>query len=284
MLTVHMLGLMYFNACHGSDRRVMLPDGTEGVVTVLGDDGIPHPVPLPRHYASLFVQPRQLLADDWWPEDRFDRPIRVEFARDDVPVQETRHILEFRISRKAEIVVGGHRENEVDLGNLTRLPKLQDMDDQFEADVEYGETIAQMPLTGGRVNVYKFLSEGVVKWTVAELTGPVSITAFTDGGESRSIMLRDIRKPAGAEVVFINAPDLLGRGGGHGAHAQPPGEKEPQHYWLFGKINVSRKNDKFQDQECPYGVGDLVSNHDYLSALALLARQIPEPGCTPTCC
>lgn len=52
MLTIHMVGLMYFNACNDGDKRVYVPNGTQGMDKIR------------PHYASLWIEEDKVVNDD----------------------------------------------------------------------------------------------------------------------------------------------------------------------------------------------------------------------------
>jgi hypothetical protein len=259
MLTIDFVGLIYFNVCHGDEKQVLLPDGSQG------DFGIE------PHFASLFVEPAALERDDWWPDARKVRTVRVvNNAGDDVVTD----LIEFRIDHpRADVSFSLKAEPPVDITNLPAfLTSLQTLNPHFQPDLKHGETAAQAQITCGTLAVLAFQGSGVVQWTTGTQAGPFTITAAS-GRDRKTLTVKD-----GAEVVFANLPDLLGAPASD-AHPHP----HPPHALLYSKIDVDRSQKGLVDKAVPKGLDPLPVRHLYLRALDR-GLEVPGPKCTPQCC
>ena len=257
MYTVHFAGLVYFKVCSFKDKRALLPDGTES-------DGTIAP-----HYASLWVEPGQYESDDWWPTERFERTVKVV---DDLGDEQAVKVLEFRIPSHAEIRFSEDGEDSLDLTNVEQaLPKLHEIDPSFEVDPTFVETIAEVPIHGGQIEVFGFCSSAIVRWTIARHSGPIKITAGA-GDQQKSLTLKTIEEGLGTEIVFSNTADLIS--------SECCGKGD---FRLYGKLNKSRKADNLVFPGLPKGLVPLPTDHDYLRSLATVL-ELADPECTPTCC
>lgn len=280
-MSVHMMGLMYFNACGmgASGKKVLVPNGRRE------EDG------MPLHYASIFVEKARCEADDWWPEERKTRDVSILNLRGE-PV--TVPVIEFRIPERTELTFPDGQRDDLTLKNLEQgLPHLKSVDRNFVPDFNGGDWIAQVALRGGSLQAFT-LNGGipVVQWATQN-DGPLKIVARR-GDEEKSITVRPQPESAiGAEVVFSNTPDLLEaiegeRGPLHvrvkqPAHGQPGHSHElvrdePHHFALYGKI---RKPRLANGPALPDHRRSLPFGHALMKAVGDARIQ---NSCTPTCC
>src|SRR3954454_4068255 len=144
MYTVNFVGLNYFDACKVPHGKVLTPNGTPG--SGKDDDQIPEP------FASLFIDEDLCAADDWWPEHKKVRQVRLEIR---IGEFRTANVVEFRIPPKTDPYadpVDLHfqcRDEKLKPVNLaTGLPVLADMGFVL---ADRPNAIAKVPLPGGAV-------------------------------------------------------------------------------------------------------------------------------------
>jgi hypothetical protein len=321
MLTVDLVGIMYFDACSELAKRVLLPNGTQA------GDG------LPPHYASLWVEANRYESDDWWPDQKFVHAARV-VGPDDKPNKE--FVLEFRIPVTSSVLFPDEEDSAADNSALDgKLPKLQDMG--FELDTVAPDAIAHLPIRGGVLTPFKLGSSGVVRWQITKHPDRITITARPDqaGEKDRTITLRsfkgvmenptDALNDMGIEIVFANTPELIGADGvpataAHAAHLLgdqppanpvPPGEDAPadhhdhdqdhvhgdhnhdhppapepvhhSHFVLYGKLDKDRKTANLANPKLHVDADALDFDHVLLRCLAF-TEHTPDPECSGSCC
>lgn len=300
MYTVHFVGLNYFNACTPGGKEVLIPNGTSP-----SDD-------VPQHFASLFIEAEQLASDDWWPDYRLPRKISLEVKLGEI---RTVDVIEFRIPKKAEVTFQCNEKTltnrNLDLG----LPNLQGLG--FVLDAE-PDTIANVPLPGGVLEVFRFGASALVRWLITDHDDPITVTARA-GKEARSVTLLKSDEQLPAEVVFSNTVDLLtpagpqagngngdgmhgagmhavthaamdGSGNGNGGHsATEPGGMHGHgsagHFVLYAKLDKDRDESKFASPKLPDPMllTPLPFSHPYLAFLSSL-EEVPDAPCIPSCC
>ena len=194
MLRVHFVGIVYFNVCSLDQRLALFPNGTKP-----GDGR-------PVHHAGFFIEAERHDADDWWPDSKFVRVRRIE---DQPGVFRTASMVEFRIPEAAEITFHC-RDKKLDIRNLDEaLPKIHEIAPEFELDVDRGDTIARVPITGGTLEVFRFDPAGaVVSWSIADHPDPITVTANA-GGTVRSVTLKPAGAGAETQIVFSNTPEVI---------------------------------------------------------------------------
>jgi hypothetical protein len=175
MLNVYMTGVIYFNGCNETDKRVYAPDGTTYT---------------PRHYASLWIAQEDVEGDDWWPEDKIVRPVGGGLA------------FEYRIPSPVTLSFPGSGDASC-TGLDGGLSKLKKEDKGSEVDLEVSPnpaTIAQIPIHGGAIKPRLYKGIRLVGWVIDDAGTQI---AAESASESRTITVRN-----GAEVVFTNIPEL----------------------------------------------------------------------------
>lgn len=267
MYTVHMAGIIYFHGCTTADKRALVPDGT------VPEGG------LPPHFTSLFVDPGQLVSADWWKGERYEHKVPVV---DDTGQEVLVPVIEFRIPKPAEITFPDDLDDKAEFIDFEKkLPRLQTIDPAFVVDLDDVDTIAQVRIRGGKLDVYALGDAAVVRWVVSRHPDLFTIRARAvnqNNGdrEFKTITLRSTRSGLGTEIVFANTPDLIG---GH-AHAHMTGQP---HFPLFGKLDKQRDGSRLETPDPPKTLDALPTDHPYMRFL-IANEEIGEPGCTPSCC
>ncbi len=297
MYAVNFIGLNYFNACTVGQRDVLTPNGTPG--SGKDDDQVP------EHFASLFIDEDLCADDDWWPEQKHVRPVRLEIKLGEF---RTANVIEFRIPAKPDQYtepVDLHfpcRDRTLTNLNLDNgLPKLQTMG--FVLD-DRPDAIAKIPLPGGTLEVFRFGGATLVRWLISDHDDPITITAH-DGKKARRVMLKKSDGPLPAEIVFSNTVDLLAplvmptqsqnMGVASGGtmpvmHATSVAGSmhnhgSAGHFVLYAKLDKDRNEQKFESPKLPDPMklkGAPFSNA-YLAYLSSL-EETPDPPCSGGCC
>lgn len=261
MITVYMVGLIYHHGCTTDAKRALVPDGTAFE---------------PRHYASLFVEPDRVKSYDWWKGQKFSRELNFNDASQGT-------VVEFRIPTRAEITFpdddnDGAKFIELDKG----LPQLETADHpDFAIDLDYPETIAEVPIHGGTSQAFDFRRPdtvdpkvAVVQWTIANGSSDVTIQARSLHG-NQELTLTNCKSGSGLEIVFSNTADLIKDSCSRDA-------RKDSHYTLYDKLNKKRPKQNLKDPPPPH-LPCLHFHHSYLKYLQDQGR-FPDVGCTPTCC
>ena len=295
MYTVHFVGLNYFNACTVGPKEVLIPDGTKG------DDDVP------VHNASVFIEESDYASDNWWSQHRHRRKIQLEYKLGHF---RTVDVIEFRIPKtvKLDFQCSDRTVENVNLDD--GLPKLQDIGFKLAQDPEI---IANVPIPGGELEVFRFGSAALVRWLIRDHDNPVKITAH-DGDQPKSVTLK---KKSGtelpAEIVFSNTIDLLPLArtqGGNGQESDPhdavshdmsvhgaihdathgsthtgSGHGGAGHFVLYAKLDEQHDERKFENVNLPdfTRLTPLPFSHPYLSFLSAL-EEVPDAPCVPSCC
>jgi hypothetical protein len=311
MYTVSFVGLNYFNACKVGEKDALIPNGTPGSGR---DDN--H---LPPHFASFFIEEDHYDTDDWWPGQKYVRPIQLEIKLGEF---RTVNVIEFRIppklSPEAKPVELRFSCNEGTLKNLNLddgLPKLQPLG--FVLDKE-PDAIAKVPLPAGNLEVFRFGGSTLVRWLIEHHDDPITITASDD--RPRWVRLKKKSEgPLRAEIVFSNTIDLLqhannGNGqptvqnpgvSGGGMAGMPDGMVMSEmagaatngsthhhgsagHFVLFAKLDKDRSEKKLEAATAdtfpdPMKLRPAVFSHSYLAYLSAM-RETPEAQCSGSCC
>jgi hypothetical protein len=257
-----MCGLMYFNGCHTSQKEALVPDGTR---PLLGYPGIP------RHYASLWIESKDLAPeiDYWWPEEKHER--KLEFT-DKQGQPASALVTEFRIPTPAKVTFPDALDAPAHFHSFEKdLPRLQDLDDVFEVDLDNPEVIARVAIRGGNLEVYEFNEVAVVRWTIDPPNKPMMINA-----DQYSITL----KPQATEVVFSNTSWLLDR-------EKPIRDYDEayadNHFRLYARIEKRRDGSGLVIPASPKDLEELEYEHAYLQRISKVER-LNDSGCTGTCC
>jgi len=298
MYTVNFIGLNYFNACKVGERDVLVPNGTPG--SGKDDDQIP------EHFASLFIEEDLCAHDDWWPEHKQVRPVRLEIKLGEF---RTANVIEFRIPAKPDpdTEPAGVRFSCRDrtLTNLNLddgLPKLQTMG--FVLD-DRPDAIAKVPLPGGALEVFRFGGATLVRWVISDHDDPITITAH-DGKATRRVVLKESDGQVPAEIVFSNTVDLLAplmspggngqsrsmgvqSGGMAGMNTDAAGSMHNHgsagHFVLYAKLDKDRNEQKFESPKIPDAMKlkPALFSNAYLAYLSSL-DETPDPPCSGGCC
>jgi hypothetical protein len=272
MYTVHMAGIIYFHGCSADDKRALVPDGTS-------EKGM-------LHHASVWVEEADLDTDDWWKDQKHLREVSVKNRVGD---RVATKVFEFRIPKPAELTFSDQLEKKAEcIGFDDALPKLQVIDPHFVLDDHDVETIAQVPIRGGQLDVFAFGDASVVQWTVRKHPERITITAQAKDEKAKTITLKTTRGPLGTEVAFTNTPELIDENpnGDHdhehnGEHDS--GNNGMGHFGLYRKLEKHRDGSRLTLPEQKENLKPLLAHHDYIRFLDS-KNEIGEPGCTPTCC
>jgi hypothetical protein len=270
---------------------------------------------VPQHFASVFIEEEHYASDNWWPALRIHREIKLEVKLGEF---RTVNVIEFRIPAVQKIGEPAKVSFQCNAGdcenvNLDQgIPKLEDIKD-FVLD-KNPDTIANVALPGGALEVFRFSAAALVRWLVTDHAEPITISAYANG-ESKSITLNKSDEQLPTEIVFSNTIDLLsdpsaagngangGNGGtmggmpgmsaGHGmhaTHAMSGGHMHggtAGHFVLYAKLDKERKVAKFENPKLPdymrLHLKPLPFHHAYLSFLSSL-EETPDKPCVPTCC
>jgi hypothetical protein len=240
-MTVHLLGLMYFNLCKQKpcdpkSRQILLPDGSFGRGRI------------PSHYASIFVEESRLAQvipnDNAWPGPVLERLVTVH---DQSGKHVEKLLYEYRITRpNTFITFPDGNTGKIENVNLDRA--LIPFGDTFEPDLTGKGSIARLQLGGGRLCAFWFNGVSPVQWEMDSGDEALRITAeYRADGQVKKAVLVIKPQPnteTGAEIVVANAPDLLAEaalakvgpaltfgshGHGHNEHAH--------HFALYDQIN-----------------------------------------------
>lgn len=262
MLTIHMSGLMYFNGCHAKRKEALVPDGTRWLPS--------HP-DIPTHYASVWIESKDLKTSHWWPEQQCER--KIEFKDGSGQVTETVYVTEFHIPERATVTFPDRHDKPSYFDSFERdLPKLKQLNNSFEVDLKNPEVIARVSIRGGHLAVYEFKKVASVKWTIEHPSNPMAIKA-----NNYSITL----KPEAAEIVFSNNSNLL-------ADDYPPGHDclntpDPNnHFYLYSRLEKHRDGSGLVIPCYPTHLKPLAYKHAYFRKLA--SGRLSDSGCTGTCC
>jgi hypothetical protein len=302
MYTVNFVGLNYFSARSEGVEEALIPNGTPDT----SKDGDM----VPQHFASLFIEEEHYASDTWWPKHKIRRQIKLEVKLGEF---RTVDVIEFRIPERLEVnyparVMFPCNAKNLDNGNLHKtLPKLKDVKG-FVLDPK-PDTIANVPLPGGALEVFRFGAAALVRWLITEHDDPITISASANG-ETGSITLNQSDEQLPTEIVFSNTIDLLtpvslSGGNGHdgGDHvmggmpgmgtmpAMPAGHMHGHgtagHFVLYAKLDTQRDVDKFANPKLPdymrLALTPLPFHHAYLAFLSSL-EETPDKPCVPTCC
>jgi hypothetical protein len=261
MITVYMAGLIYHHGCTTDAKRALVPDGT---------------MFRPRHYASLFIEADRIKRYDWW---RGQKKVHdLTFVEHGQTIKE--RVIEFRIPTRSEITFPDDDNDPAKFLNLENgLPQIQseNKSSKFEIDLDYPETIAEVPIRGGELSAYKFHHTGeqgavaIVQWMIMNDANEIAINVRSLH-DNKTLILKSHK----LEIVFSNTSDLISSG--HRA------KDDVSHFMLYDKLNKNRPGGKLKDPG-PSTLEQLVPNHAYLKYLAQKEHPLlGGPGCTPTCC
>jgi hypothetical protein len=256
---------MYFNGCHSDEKEALLPNGTKPLKR--------HPN-IPPHYASIWVEPQDLDKDkvNWWPRQTIERTLEIK--DESGQVVETSYVSEFRIPEPATVTFPDKSDKPVHFHRFeTDLPRLQEIDDVFEVDLDTPDVIARVSIRGGKLRVYKFKRVASVKWTIEHTDEAMEIKA-----NQYSITL----KPHVNEIVFSNNSDLLSGDyqPGHDCSDEPDPDN---HFYLYSRIEKDRDGSGLVIPCYRDDLRPLVFQHAYLRKLASDPR-LNDSGCTGSCC
>ena len=277
MLRVHFVGIVYFNVCMREGQLALLPNGTKPA---------PH---MPAHYASLFVETDRHDSDNWWPDHKFDRTRELE---DQPGVFRTAKMLEFRLAEPAEITFDCGDKKFENVNLETALPKVSELAPGFELDLENADTIATVPIPGGKLEALSFdPAEAVVTWSISDHADPVTITARA-ARVTKRVTLKPIGNTIETEIVLANTPDLLTEepvetiDPGHEVEPEEHVGDDPFHHFsLYSKLDKKPDARRFAGIRFPAltGLATFAFDHPYFDFLR--ARpQVGLPGCLPACC
>jgi hypothetical protein len=237
-MTVHMLGIMYFDVCHTNSPTITLPDGTRG------DGG------LPPHFASLFVERGRYDWDDW-PWDVVVREVPLLTMRSETV---TIPVLEFRIPVFSQVDFPPDASGSVNIGDLPQgLQSLREADPNFNPDLSGKGAVAQVRIGSGQFHACQFNGATAVQWTIESGNQPLGISATSTDQhgitQTGNVFLKPQPSNAfGAEVVFANMPDFLTgivastKGHSHGASGH---DHAGHHFSLYGKIDKNHGSPQF---------------------------------------
>jgi hypothetical protein len=310
MYTVHFVGLNYFSARMEGEEVALIPNGTP--------DSSKKDEMVPQHFASVFIEEEDYATDDWWEDHKIPREIKLEVKLGEF---RTVKVIEFRIPDKkdspAKVMFSCDEKKLVRKSFEEGIPKLKDVKG-FVLDPE-PDTIANVPLPGGTLEVFRFSAAAIVRWLITEHDDPITIRASANG-ETKYITLNKSDEQLPTEIVFSNTVDLLttlslpggnGHNGGndgvmsgmpdmgatHATHAMPGmpampaghmhGHGTAGHFVLYAKLDKERDEDKFENPKLPdymrLRMTQLPFHHAYLSFLSSL-EETPDKPCVPTCC
>jgi hypothetical protein len=289
MITVHMAGIIYYDGCSVGVKRAFVPDGISDYrQAMMNMGGKPlQAIDNPRHYASLFVEADRYKADDWWEDAKFDHKLVVPERNREIEV----HVLEFRIPTRAEITFPLRVKDKPKFVNLEKgLPSIQTIPG-FVLDRVNPDTIAEIPITAGRIKAHAFGDVAIVQWAIENNSREVTITAHSVRDE-KSLTLKGSKGGLGLEIVFANTPDLISSGGGKGqgqGKAKGGNGHAFGHFMLYDKLNKNRPTPPLPYAPAlPEPLPELRYTHAYLKYIKSKSEPNPkylgEPGCTPTCC
>jgi len=319
MYSVNFVGLNYFNACPGDveacaveDKEALIPNGLNG------EDGVP------QHFASFFVERSQYDSDNWWPDQKLNRKITLEVKLGEFRTVE---VIEFRIPKQVRLYFRSDWDEVRNMNLDDGLPKLQDVDG-FELDPDAAtkpdRVIANVPIPGGDLEVFRFGSSALVRWSIIKHKIPITITAFTTTNEKRRVTLKRSDEQLPTEIVFSNTVELLphdgngnngaktesqqpmphddhtmnmdhspaanangnsSNGNGSSAHSGHS-HRLSGHFALYAKLD---KNEGFGKFKNPPVLPDAMRLKPLPFSHAYLAylsslEEIPDPPCVPSCC
>jgi hypothetical protein len=271
-MTVHMLGIMYFDLPKAGPATVLMPDGTTGTE--------PH---IPPHYTSLFVETARCQSyANWVPIEREVPVLTIREQTVMVPV------LEFRVPSFSDIVFPPDKTvPNVDVKTLRQgLVHMSDVDPSFTPDLLNAQkgAIARVTISSGTLEAFTFnRNVNTVRWTIRTDNAPLTITA----GQGTVVLKPQPDSEFGAEVVLTNSHDVLKdlvpganltrmNGGAHGSNGNAATSTHIHHFNLFGKIDLNHGTPRFPAYR---------SNARYGSSLmACLEDAAYDSSCTPPCC
>jgi len=245
---IYFLGLFNFFA-RSSGRLVLVPDGRT-------PDGNIAP-----HYASFYLETDKTDASGWWPM----KPQSQELK--DIGVGE------FPINEPCTITISGVGDNsgcwpiraKCDVKQhekyVFKLPKI---DPAIRIVPEKADTIAQIPIRRGTLEIFLFIQQSMVtQLSMPKYEGSITITAETDRGQ----IVKTLVIKAGTDIVLSNTSDPFADHTG-----------EDSHFKLYGLLDVHRKSDKLYEPPVP-NIGNLEYTHPYLILLGQFG-QFPPPNCS----
>jgi len=282
MLTIHLAGLMYFDACGDKAPRVLLPNGTQ---TFAG---------IEPHYASIWIEAERYESDTWWPNQKLAHAAPVQ----DTTAENKVFVFEFRIPEPVTVTFPDGIQTTFDNSAMEgKLPKLQSLG--FELS-NTPEAIAEFSLRGGVIAPFNLVTSSVVAWRIDDHDDKVTISAKT-ATEERTITLRSVaevmKNPTaalndlGVEIVFSNTPELLPANGtaghaghgGHGGHGPGGPTGMPHHFTLYAKLDKDQRTALFAHPVIPSQTTDLSFNHGLLRSL-VFTNHTPGDQCGQGCC
>jgi hypothetical protein len=210
---------MYFNGCHSDKKEALLPNGTKPLKKY----------DIPPHYASVWVESQDLDEDkiSWWPGERKDRKLVYVSAG----IAKTAYVTEFRIPESADVTFPDESDAPAHFHRFeSDLPRLQEIDDVFDVDLDTPDAIARVSIRGGKLRVYKFKRVASVKWTIDHPDDPMQVRA-----NQYFVTL----KPQTSEIVFSNNSDLLPPDDQTG-HTFRDAPYKDNHFYLYSRIENDR--------------------------------------------
>jgi len=242
--TVVFIGLVNFfrDAEKGPvSRLALLPDGR-----VPGGSIAPH-------RATFAIATEDVVRADWWPDTERNR------------------VRSFPVRKKATISITGLDDPAGPHPLNTslhdgRLPRLQDLNVNFNIVPSKAATIIQMPILQGRLEARLFRQDAIVtQLSVDNGPGDVTITARTNDGRVRTLTVKDR-----TEIVVFNVSDPA---------APEPTTEEGKHFHIYRKLDVRRRDIPGEPPQ-QQNVDPLVTNHPAITNFGTFPGiQCSNTGC-----
>lgn len=241
---VTFLGLMNFHHLSSEGGLVLLPNGVR-----FGGR-------IPDHFARFFLMKDQVRVreSNWW---------------DPIPnaVMDAAGVLIYPIQAWCDLEISGMEESRepFDMSQFRFIPPLSSL----EIVAEEADTIAQLPISSGRLASYRLAESEVATLTVEQHSGPITITARPmDGSPRKHLVLEN-----GAEILLSNMSDLFrGR----------PDPEGPSHYKIYSKLDRYRRSHGLNEPDLNTGLTPLFpegSRHPFVIWIREQFGDIPRPGC-----
>lgn len=277
---IYFFGLVNFFDLKPEGRLVLLPDGRDASST-----GIP------RHDAFFVVEKKRVVkCEDWWPGSGGER---LDYFG----------LIAFPIMCPSKILISGLYEMPGASGcwpfagsdkldtkkHAYLLPRLKEIDPDFNIVPSKAATIAQIPVRRGKLEAFS-LNLGlqpeetavISRLTLKQYSGPITITALTDDG----VQVKTLTIKEGSELALsnISGAPLFDKCEEPARFDLPNATSGENHFRIYAQLDENRKDDKLDEPKLHDDLCELKDEHPYIRYLIANFTDLPGAGCSNTGC
>lgn len=279
---IYFFGLVNFFDLKPEGRLLLLPDGRAA-----SSAGIP------RHDAFFVLEKKRVVrCDDWWPGS--DGEGLEEFG-----------LIAFPIVCPSKILISGLYDQpgasgcwpfgKSDKLNAQKhaylLPRLKEIDPDFNIVPSKATTIAQLPVRRGKLEAFRLklriqpkYHAAISRLTLKRHSGPITITALTDDG----VQVKTLTIEEGTDLALTNAsqapifeecPEPARFDLASGAT-----DSAKSHFRIYAQLDEYHKDDKLDEPKLHDDLREVERKHPYIKYLLKRFEQLPGAGCSNTGC